>query len=129
MDLVKSRLIGSSHTSDILLPQVAMMNKILNGRVYDWATLLAERMYEFMTLQHKTFYMPHYAIGLFLDATMRMIPLDRLEVKLGPLAPGEPPIMQWRHLDTSGRQKATVGQKRPRQELDTSSEHGNTNSG
>ena len=121
MDIVKSRLTGSSRASDISFPHVAMMNGILNGRVYDWATLLAERMSEFMTLQHRTFYMPHYAIGLFLDTTARMIPMDVLEAKPGPLAPGEPPIMQWRHLDTLGTK--TIGQKRPR------TDGGNTDSG
>ena len=100
MDIVKSRLTGSSRALDISFPHVAKMNGILHDRVYDWAALLAERMSKFMTLQHKTFYMPHYAIGLFLDVTTRMIPNDALEAKLGPLALGEPPIMQWRHLDT-----------------------------
>ena len=56
--------------------------------------------------------MPHYAIGLFLDATTQMILNDALDAKPGPLAPGEPPIMQWKHLDTLGTK--TVGQKRPR---------------
>ena len=112
MDIVKSRLTGSSRTSDISFPHMAMMNRILNGRVYDWAALLAERMSEFITLQHKTFYMPHYAIGLFLDAIVQMIPMDALEAKPRPLAPSEPPIMQWRHLDTLGTK--TTEQKRPR---------------
>ena len=102
MDIVKSRLTGSSRASNISFPYVAMMNGILHGRVYDWAALLVERMSEFMTLQHKTFYMPHYAIGLFLDAIARMIPNDALEAKLRPLALGKPPIMQWMHLDTLG---------------------------
>ena len=44
MDIVKSRLTGSSHASNISFPHMAMMNGILNGRVYDWAALLAERM-------------------------------------------------------------------------------------
>ena len=105
MDIVKSRLTGSSHASDITFPHVAMMNDILHGIVYDWATLLAERMSEFLTLQHKTFYMPHYAIGLFLEATTWMIPNDALEAKSGPLVLGEPPIMQWKHLDTLGTKR------------------------
>ena len=67
MDLVKSRFTGSSCASDISFPWIAIMN----GRVYNWATVLVEQMYEFMTLQHRTFYMPHYAIGLFLDVTTR----------------------------------------------------------
>ena len=67
-------------------------------------------MYELMTLQHKTFYMPHYAIGLFFEATTRVILIDVLEAKPGPLAPGEPSILQWRHLDTLGT-KITVGHK------------------
>lgn len=57
--------------------------------------------------------MSHYAIGLFLEATTRMVLHDRLEAKHGPLALSEPPIMQWRHLDTLGS-KTMVGQKRPR---------------
>lgn len=121
MDIVKSCLTGSSRASDISLPHVAMMNEVLHGKVYDWAALLAEQMSEFMTLQHKTFYMSHYVIGLFLEATTRMIPNDALEAKPGALVLGKPPIMQWKHLDTLGTK--TIGQKRLR--LDG----GNTNSG
>lgn len=69
-----------------------------------------------------TFDMPHYAIRLFLDATMRIIPIDRLEAKPGPSALGEPPIMQWKHLDVASGQKSTVGQKRPR--IDTGGDTG-----
>ena len=58
-------------------------------------------MHEFMTLQHKTFYMPHYVIGLLLDAATWMIPADELEAQPRPLAPREPPIMRWKHLDTT----------------------------
>ena len=68
-------------------------------------------------IANKTFYMLHYAIGLFLEATTRTIPVDRLEAKPGRLAPGEPSIMQWKHLDTVGGQKGTVGQKRPQQDI------------
>ncbi len=50
MDLVKSRLTGSSRASDITFPQVSMMNSIMTGKVYDWASVLAKRMHEFMTL-------------------------------------------------------------------------------
>ena len=57
-----------------------MMNGLMNGRVYHWASLLAARMDEFMTLQHKTFYMPHYAIEFFLEATARVIPKEKLEI-------------------------------------------------
>ena len=57
--------------------------------------------------------MPHYAIGLFSEATMRTIPIDRLEAKPGLLALGEPAIMQLKHLDKANGQKGTVGQKRP----------------
>ena len=46
------------------------MNGIMQGMVYDWATVLADRMQEFMSLQHRTFFMPHYAIGLFLEAAV-----------------------------------------------------------
>ena len=49
MDLVKSRLTGSSRAFDISFPQV-FMNGIMNGKVYDWASVLAERMHEFITL-------------------------------------------------------------------------------
>ena len=74
MDVVKSRLTGSSRASDISFPLVSMMNGIMSGKVYDWASLLATCMEEFMTLQHKTLHMPHYAIGLFLEATAKTIP-------------------------------------------------------
>lgn len=123
MDVVKSRLTGSSRASDISFLHVSSMNGIMNGKVYDWSSILAEHMHEFMTLHHRTFYMPHYAIGLFLDARARIIPIDKLEAKLGPLALGEPLIMQWKHLDVASGQKSTVGQKRPR--IDTG---GDTNS-
>ena len=49
MDVVKSRLTRSSRASDISFPMVGMMNGLMNGRVYDWASLLAARMDEFMT--------------------------------------------------------------------------------
>ena len=113
MDVVKSRLMQSSRVSDVSFPQVSMMNGIMNGKVYNWAPVLAERMHEFMMLQHKTFYMSHYTIGLFLDATAWTIPVDRLEAKPALLALGEPPIMQWKHLDTTDKKKDIVGQKRP----------------
>ena len=96
------------------------MNEILQGRVNDWAALWVERMYEFMTLQHKTFYIPHF--GLFFEATTQMIPNDAREAKPGPLAPSQPLIMQWRHLDTLGT-KITVKEKRLRPN------DGNTDSG
>ncbi len=63
---------------------------------------MAAHMDEFMALKHKTFYMPHYAIGLFLEATARVIPRDKLEIQPSPTVSGEPPIMQWRHLETPG---------------------------
>lgn len=93
MDLVKSKLTGSSRALDISFPQVSMMN-VMIGNVYDWTSLLAKHMHEFMTLQHKTFYMPHYAIGLFLDATTHMIPTNGLEIKSGLIELGELLIMQ-----------------------------------
>lgn len=87
MDVIKSRLTGASRASDTL-PQITFMNGIMNGIVYDWATVLADRMEEFMTLEHQTFYMPHHAISLFLEASLHQIPADNFEVpprgKLGP---------------------------------------------
>lgn len=100
MDVVKSRLIGSSRAFDISFPLVSMINEIINGKVYDWASLLAMCMDEFMTLQHKTFYMSHYAIRLFLEATTRTISHEQLEVKLSLAIPGEPLVMQLKHLDS-----------------------------
>ncbi len=95
MDVIKSKLIGASRALDIAFPQIVFMN----GTVYDWATVLANRI-EFMILQHRMFFMLHHAIGLFLEAVVNQIPLDDFEVPLrGKLAPGEPPIFYWRHLD------------------------------
>lgn len=62
---------------------------LMNNGVFDWTKFLAERMYEFMSLQYKTFYMLHYAIGLFLDATWMQISTDRLEVRPSPFAPDD----------------------------------------
>ena len=50
MDVVKSRLTGSNRASDISLLLVSMMNGILNEIVYNWDSLLATRMDEFMIL-------------------------------------------------------------------------------
>lgn len=100
MDMVKSKLTGSSRALDITLPQIILMNGLMNELQYDWASVLADRMFEFMTLQHRTFYMPHYTIGLFLEVTLSQLPTDKLETQSeGNLAPSEPPIFQWRHLD------------------------------
>lgn len=68
LSVVKSRLTGASCASDIAIAQIVLMNGLRNGVAYDWASLLADRTEEFMTLQYKKFYLPHHAIGLFLDA-------------------------------------------------------------
>ena len=79
------------------------MNGIMQGTVYDWATVLADRMEELMTLQHRTFFMPHHAIGLFLEVVVNQVPLDDFEAPpRGKLANREPPIFYWRHLDMGG---------------------------
>lgn len=106
MDVTKSRLTGATRASDIALPQIVFMNGIMQGIVYDWASVLADRMEEFMTLQQRTFFMPHYAIGLFLEAAINQIPMDDFEAPpQGKLTLGEPPIFYWRHLDTGGTAK------------------------
>lgn len=103
MDVIKSRLTGVTRASDIALPQVVFMNGIMQGTVYDWASVLADRMEEFVILQHRTFFMPHHAIGLFLEAAVNQIPMDDFEAPpQGKLTLGEPLIFYWRHLDTSG---------------------------
>ncbi len=93
MDVIKSRLTGATRASDIALPQIVFMNGIMQGVVYDWASVLADGMEEFMTLQHRTFFMPQHAIGLFLEAAASKIPMDGFEAPpRGKLADGEPPI-------------------------------------
>ena len=110
MDVIKSKLTGATQALDIALPQVVFMNGIMQGMVYDWASVLADRMEEFMTLQHQTFFMPHHAIGLFLEVVASHKPLDGFEaLPRGKLADGEPPIFYWHHLDTGG---TAAGQKR-----------------
>ena len=65
----------------------------MNGMVYNWAIVLADRMEEFMTLQHRTFYMSHHAIRLFLDVELHQIPMDDFEVPpRGRLAAGKRPV-------------------------------------
>lgn len=90
--MVKSRLTGSSRASDITFLYIALMNGLMGGKIYDWLWLPSECMYEFMTLQHKTFYMTYYAIGLFLDAMLKQILVNILELKPRPLVLGEPHI-------------------------------------
>lgn len=124
MDVIKSRLTGATRASDIALPQVVFMNGIMQGMVYDWASVLADRMEDFMTFQHHTLFMPHHAIGLFLEAAASQIPLDDFEAPpMGKLAAEEPPIFNWRHLDTGG---TIDSQKRVFRGLDAS---GDTDSG
>lgn len=101
MDVMKSRLTRSNRASDIALPQIIWMNGLMNGVQYDWATILADRLYEFMTLHHRTFYIPHYAIRLFLEA---------MRSQLSEEAPREPPIFYWQHMDVG--MTPMVGQKR-----------------
>lgn len=92
------------------------MNGIRNGVVYDWASVLADRMEEFMTLQHKNIYMPYHAIGLFLDAmrvqispeTQHLAPHNRVH-------PRQLPIFYWVHSDIttpSGDTQSGKKQKR-----------------
>ena len=52
MDVIKSRLTGATRASNIALPQVVFMNGIIQGMVYDWASILVDRMEKFMMLQH-----------------------------------------------------------------------------
>ena len=54
MDVIKSRLTRATRASDIALLQIVFMNSIMNGIIYDWETVLADQMEEFMTLQHYT---------------------------------------------------------------------------
>lgn len=77
------------------------MYGLQSNTVYDLATLLADQMDEFITLQHRTFYMPHYPIGFFLKATRTQIPVEELQVmQQGRMEATHPPILYWHHLDT-----------------------------
>lgn len=78
-----------------------LLNGIHNGIVYDWASVLADRMEEFMTLQHRTFYMPYHAIGFFLDAVRLRGSPDKHLAPQGHVHLGQPPIFYWMHLDTT----------------------------
>lgn len=98
MDVIKSRLTRASRALDIAVAQITFMNGIMSGMVYDWATVLADRMEEFMTLPicHTML------LGFFLEATLHQILVDEFEVPpRGRLALGESPILYCRHLDTS----------------------------
>lgn len=114
LSAVKSRLTGASRASDIAIAQIVLMNGLHNGVVYDWASLLADRMDEFMTLQYKKFYMPHHAIGLFLDAVCTQItPGSQPLEPQGRVAPDQPPIFYWSHLDVLAHgAEARLGTKR-----------------
>ena len=69
--------------------------------------------------------MPHYTIGLFLEAAVNQIPMDDFEaLPRGKLADREPPVFYWRHLDTGG---TAAGQKKVFQGLQAA--QGDTDSG
>lgn len=71
-------------------------------------------MDEFMMLQYKKFYMPHHAIGLFLDAVCTQItPGSQPLEPQGRVAPDQPPIFYWSHLDVLAHGvEARLGTKR-----------------
>lgn len=68
LDVVQSRLTGTSRASDTAVPMIALMAGLRKGTVYDWASLLSDKAHDCMMLKHKVFYMSHHAIGLFLDS-------------------------------------------------------------
>lgn len=97
------------------------MNEIRCGKVYNWGQLLAERIHDFLRLEHKTFYMCHHAIGLFLDAARLQVPPEvwgtfepRRRVE-----PNKPTMYYYIHLDTLGD---TAQPTRKRRKLDASME-------
>ena len=65
IDVIKSRLTGATRASNIALPQIVLMNSIMNGIVYDWMTVLADRMEEFdFAAPHILHALPCYRIVL-----------------------------------------------------------------
>lgn len=104
MDLVKSRLTSSSYASDIDIRMIGLMNGIKCGKVYNWGQLLAERIHDFLRLEHKTFYMCHHAISLFLDVVPLQVPPEiwgTFEPR-GRVEPNKPTMYYYTHLDTLG---------------------------
>lgn len=98
---MKSRLTGARRASNIVVPMIALMNGLRNGMVYDWASILSDRIHEFLMLKHKAFYMPFHAIGLFLEVVRTQVPSERHVWKTqNRVDPSRPPIFYWTHLDT-----------------------------
>ena len=74
-----------------------------------------------MVLQHRTFYMPHYAIGLFLEAVASQIPVDDFEESTSAEVGGEtaggpsffapPQLSTSVHLTTSTSVIPSFGQR------------------
>lgn len=121
MDLVKSRLTEASRASDIAVWMIGLMNGIKCGKVYNWEQCLAERIHDFLRLEHKTFYMCHHAISLFLDVVRLQVPPEMwgtFELH-GRVEPNKPTIYYYTHLDTLGD---TVQPTKKRRKLDASIE-------
>ncbi|XP_057855203.2 uncharacterized protein LOC131064892 [Cryptomeria japonica] len=121
MDLVKSRLIGASRASDIAIWMIGLMNGIKCGKVYNWGQLLAERIHDFLRLEHKMFYMCHHAISLFLDVVRLQVPPEiwgTFEPR-GRVEPNKPTMYYYIHLDTLGD---TTQPTKKRRKLHTSIE-------
>lgn len=82
---------------------------------------MAERIHDFLKLEHKTFYMCHHAISLFLDVVRPQVPQEMWGTfePRGWVEPNKLTMYYYAHLDTLGD---TAQPTKRRKKLDASVE-------
>lgn len=127
MDLVKSRLTRTSRASDIAIWMIGLMNGLSLGRVYNWSQLLSDRIHDFLSLEHKTFYMCHHAICLFLEVVRTQVPSEKGKFQSqGRVEPNKPAMYYWIHWDTLGGDAIQSARKKRKQDEEEGSSNEDT---
>lgn len=118
MDILKSKLTAISKASDIAIWMLQLMYGLNNGKVYNWGRVLSNRVKEFMLLKHKTLYIPHHVIALFLEALRTQVAPEHRGNFLATsrVEPYKPAMYYWLHLDTFEVVHTEALEKRARQE-------------
>lgn len=127
MDILKSKLTAASRASNVAIWMLSVMYGLSNGKIYNWGRALSSRVTEAMLLKHKTLYVPHHIIALFLEALRTQVALENRGgfVASSRVEPYKPAMYYWLHLDTfTVVATETTPRKKARQELAGSMEDG-----
>lgn len=126
LDIIKSKLTVASRASDVAIWMLRLMHGLSNGKIYNWGRVLSSRVKEAMLLKHKTLYVPHHLIALFLEALRTQVALENRGgfVASSRVEPYKPAMHYWLHLDTFTVTTKTTPRKKARQELAGSLEDG-----